>query len=150
MLKDNKNCFDFCFDLDEWWNKYKDSLAPKISITISVLGGAGSIMLALGFGIPASIILGCCNVGIFFAGIMLERYHNKNKILEKDNENLKTQNVDINNRLSVYQFSTSRSVSPQKTPNNEPIIIIEKNIDTPMSINNYLNTRKNTIKPAFD
>ena len=164
MLKeDNYNC-NCCLYLDNWWENYKYTIAPKLAVTISILGGVGSILLNFpSFTLPASIILGFMNIGVFFAGLTLEHFKNEDiknqeekKNLETDNISLKNQNIEMNNRLSIFQFPTdnsSQQLSNEVTPKSDATLKSnttnppDKFFDTPINIDKYLNKRE-TLKPS--
>lgn len=134
---DNNSEKDVIDKFDEFWEEHKHTLSSKLSICLGVLGGVGSALVGLGLFVPASVVLGVCNVGIFFAGISLSKFEDKNKKLKIDNISLQNEKNDIirrftinQNNLNNYNFPTS--TTPQST---------ESSYDTPINFNRlYFNS----------
>lgn len=91
---------EFIDKIEDYWNKNKYSLTGRLSILLGCLGGLGSVLVGLKMFVPASIVLGICNVGIFFAGVGLTKFSEENKNLEKDNESMKCEM----RRFATFRF----------------------------------------------
>jgi hypothetical protein len=126
---ENQSCCNSCcnsccspiFYLNDLWENNKYEVSSKLSIILGILGSTGSILLGFHLMVPASVILGLMNVGVFFAGIALSKYEIKNKILEKDNESLKQEITKRFTILENFKFPVSENngiseISSQTTP----------------------------------
>ena len=109
-------CIDY---YDALWEAYKYKLVGKFSIILGLLGGAGSLMAGT-FIIPTSITTGICSMGVFFAGLSLEKFINENKQLCENNNSLANDKKELMKRLTEYHFPASNIPS-----------IIESNNITP-------------------
>jgi hypothetical protein len=100
MSEENKNIID---EIDVWWDRNKHSIAPKLSITLGILGGVGSALIGLKLIIPASIVLGVVNVGIFFSGLSMDRLNQESIKKSSEVESLKNEKQEIIRRFTVCQ-----------------------------------------------
>lgn len=124
-MKDNNqesNCCYECFDkIESLWDEHKYQISGKFSIGLSVLAGIASL-ISVKFIIPAGIILGVTNVGVFFAGLSLEKFSNENKTLKDNNESLKNGNESLRNekneilrRYTAFGTPTNTDLSNAST-----------------------------------
>ena len=99
---EENNETDCCGVAEGFWNKYKRH-SGKISITISILGGAGSVALGLGVAI-GSVVLAITNIGVFFSGVAYEILKARETQLVKDNVSLNEEKKIYIRRLTNYNF----------------------------------------------
>jgi hypothetical protein len=149
---ENCRCCDCCFVIDDFWNRYKYTIAPKLSISIGVMGGVVDILSGLGYTIPMTVVSSLCSASVFFAGVMLEHFKNNVQNLEDEKKNLETDNISLQNqkeelrvRLNTFCFPISQNI----TPSNEPINseIHTTGFITPIDADRCLNKRNDTLKP---
>ena len=97
----------------------------KFGIGLSLLGGTASVLLGFGITVPASVVMGICNVGIFAGGICFERIQQQNKELINDNISLKQ---DISRRKTIlenFKFVESKEDEEMTNINSETNTIYE-------------------------
>jgi hypothetical protein len=112
--KDNDNIIN---DIDNWWNRNKHSIAPKLSITLGILGGVGSALVGLKLLIPASIVLGVVNIGIFFSGLSMDRLNQESIKKTSEVQSLKNEKQDIIRRFTVCQNNYNNSLQSTQDQN---------------------------------
>ncbi len=91
----------------------------KFGIILSILGAVASALLGYGFEIPASIVMGIINIGIFIGGICFERLQIKNHLLLNDNVSLKQ---DIKRRQTIlenFKFNSNSNDINNTNDNND-------------------------------
>ena len=109
-MSEEKDCID---KIDDFWNTHKNSISSKFSIGLGVMGGVGSILVGMKLFIPTSIVLGICNVGIFFSGIAMQKYAQENTKLSDEKISLHNEKQEIIRRYTTIQHGG----------NNEPLSI---------------------------
>lgn len=75
----------------------------KFSISVSVLGGIGAILMSH-YILASAVVIGITNIGVFFSGLCYEQLKNKNDNMKKEFMTLKQEKIKIENRLSTYHF----------------------------------------------
>ena len=88
---------------------------------MSCLGGVGIVLVGLKMLPAAATVIGLTNVGVFFAGLSLERFGTENKKLNSDNESLQNEKIEIVRRMTTFNFpdsNTSESLSPPSSKYN--------------------------------
>lgn len=117
--KENGDYIDL---IDNFWEDHKNSLSSKFSILLGVVGGIGSVLVGMKMFVPASIVLGVCNVGIFFSGIAIERIGNDNNKKTSDIESLHKEKREIIRRFTMVNQSEPISITPMDSEDTvEPI-----------------------------
>lgn len=131
--KNENSCCDIVDKFDNWWEENKYKISSKLSITLGILSGVGSALIGLKLIIPASVVLGGVSAGVFFAGIVLSKYENKNIILEKDNNSLRqelTKRITLCENFKFPVDSVSNNLTPSSISTNtfyEPIYEVNIN-----------------------
>jgi len=122
---------------DNYWDENKSSIASKSSIVLGILGGVGSVLIGLKMFIPASVVLGVVNIGIFFSGISIESIKNDNDKIKLDMEKKNDDIVSLNKEKQeiIRRYSTYNGL--QRT------IITNEPTDTPSS-----NGSEKSIEPV--
>lgn len=106
---ENNNCCSCIDDFDKWWDNNKYRYSNKLSILLGVLGGAGSALVGIKLFVPASIVLGLVNAGIFFAGISLSKFETQNRVLIDDNQSLKNELTKRKTLFDNFKFPISNN-----------------------------------------
>lgn len=129
---EEKGCLDI---IDDCWEAYKFKVSGKFAMGLSILAGVSSILVAK-FVIPAGVVIGITNVGVFFAGVSLEIFANEHKNIRDENISLKNDKEQMVRRYTTgFAFPPdSVAVTPSSTPRNsnkstkmtEPISIVNQ------------------------
>ena len=93
---------------------------------MSLLAGSASIIAGShALIIPVSILLSLTNIGVFFSGIVMEKFKNENKKLYDDNKSLSNEKNEMIRRMTNFEFpqnsNTLTPISTQSTPRMEII-----------------------------
>jgi hypothetical protein len=135
MNNDDNICCFYFNKIDEIWEENKYKISGKFAIGLSVLTGIASI-LSIKFIIPVGIILGITNVGVFFAGLSLEKFKNEHIALKETNESLQNEKNDIVRRYTNFQFPIGENTS--QTPCTS-IASTNTHYEEPISFSQLLN-----------
>jgi len=113
-----------CLDcLDDFWEEHKYKISGKIALGLGILSSASSVMVSFpSLLVPASVALTLTNTGVFFAGIVMEKYKNENKKLYNDNKSLSNEKNEMIRRMTNFNFPISDVQTQQKgdeTPKSE-------------------------------
>lgn len=116
--EENENCI----------TNIENLLSPhigKFGMGLSVIGGAVSVLLSFKIVLPASIIMGLLNVGIFAGGLAFERIEQQNKRLNDDCESQKQMIRRLTIAPKLHDSDTpetnENTSTPQTNNSNESI-----------------------------
>ena len=117
--KEDIDCFDKILN---YWDEQKFKYASKLSIILSILGAVGSVLIGLNMFVPASVVMGVCNLGIFAQGLIAEKLKNHNEKIIDENKSLQNEKNEMVRRFTQiqYQFPTSEAVPSQILGNDTP------------------------------
>lgn len=105
-----------CLDcLDEFWEEHKYKISGKVALVLGVLAGASSVMVSFpSLLIPSSVCLTLTNTGVFFSGIIMEKYKNENKKLYNDCKSLSNEKNEMIRRMTAFNFPASQTPTHQE------------------------------------
>ena len=98
-----------CLDrIEDYWTDKKFRFSSRLSIVLGVLGAGGSALVGIKLFIPASIVLGLCNLGIFAQGIIAEKLSNHNEKITEENKSLQNEKLEIVRRYTSFEHTHLR------------------------------------------
>lgn len=148
-------CCEIIDKIDNLWEENKYKISGKFSIGLSILAGVAGI-LSFKFLILSGIALSITNVGVFFAGISLEKFKNEQQLLKDTNESLRNEKNEMIRRFTTIQLQNDRNLENFEFPiSNEATgtphlssISTATHYDPPIRIRDILNRNLRSSEPA--